>query len=252
LVSQWPEVAHHWIQGTGVEDVKGIGGALKTGKVSHPLPLIGDLDTLWAKEGDLVFRLEGSGVLNPGLFVDQELNRQTLRSLLQELRLSGSALNLFSYTGAFSLLARSLGLRSVSVDLSKRYLEWEKENHLRNFGNLESAVFFRKDAREFLQKTKEKFSLIVLDPPSFSRANKGPMLVRRDLPMMLERCAHILEDKGIIFVSSNLRDWESDSFIEELARVKSIKRGGFKVRRGRVAQGYPSTHVLNSVFFYRG
>src|SRR5581483_6832476 len=104
-------------------------------------------------------------VLNPGLFLDQELNRKKLFDAIQAAARHSSSpiriLNLFSYTGSFSVAAACAGARSTtSVDVSARYLAWEKRNHginaergKRACEGLDPATrMIRDDARVFLKR----------------------------------------------------------------------------------------------------
>lgn len=251
-VERWDSVVGPWVIALELETKPiGIAGAIKSPKRSISLPYVGADQPLWTTEGGLFFSLRREGVLNPGLFLDQRTNRMTLKKMIQDAKLDGNCLNLFSYTGAFSVLARSCGLHTHSVDVSDTYLQWEKENHLKNFLDLNWATFHKKDVRDFLRRTKDKFSVIILDPPSFSRGEKGPLQVRKDLPLMFARCLELLDDRGIIFVSSNLSRWRPQDFEDELDFLNQRGGHGLNMITGKIPPDLPKDHSLNSLFFHR-
>jgi len=179
-------------------------------------------------EGKLSFKVNLSDYLDTGLFIDRRLLREMIRSESKGKRL----LNLFSYTGSFSVYAASGGALSTdSVDLSNTYLNWAQENFsLNNFSadllqiwdffkeesgagdsNLNSAhKLIRADVIEFLEKAKKvkkQWDIIVLDPPSFSNSKKmtDDFDLQRDLTELLSKCLKLLSPAGKLFLSVNIK-----------------------------------------------
>lgn len=191
---------------------------------------------LWALEGNLQFKLETEQVLNPGLFLDQQRNREKLKALIEanpKLK-EGKFLNLFSYTGSFTVWARAAGMRqTISIDVSKRYLNWEKENLERNFGNVEEHLAFAQDARVFLKnahKKKNLFSGIILDPPTFSRSMGKIFQLRKEWPALVHACLKVLAPEGFLLASMNDQQEDQKNFESRLHEIaqdfqKIVQRG---------------------------
>jgi len=218
------ELARQFSYGT----VNVVAGALKTRSASEPLsPLFiaeKKSENVEAVEHhelrDLVFRLEVESVLNPGLFLDQKENREILMHLCANNK-GGKMLNLFSYTGAFSVGACVAGAdSSVSVDLSSRYLRWEKDNFALNGIEESRHRLIKEDARVFLKRAArraDKYRWIVIDPPTFSRADGKKFEVRTALLELVDLAAVCLERGGAILASCNDARWDSHVFEAEMS-----------------------------------
>jgi len=186
-------------------------------------------------EGGLAFKVNLSDYLDTGLFPDRRL----LRAIVRAEAAGKKVLNLFSYTGSFSVYAASGGaVETDSIDLSNTYLSWARENFsLNGFSAslLQQREFFssgsadrqqkknlnaapprcankliRADVLDFLERAagaKMRWDIIVLDPPSFSNSKKmtDDFDLRRDIAGLLEQCLLLLEGGGKIFLSVNTR-----------------------------------------------
>jgi len=125
-------------------------------------------------------------------------------------------LNLFSYTGSFSVAAAAGGaIETVSVDLSNTYLDWTRTNLARNsFTDAGRHRTVRDEARAFLRHRARRgeaaFDLVVVDPPTFSRSAKSPEPwdVVRDHAELLELVAANLTPGGIVYFSTNARRFQ--------------------------------------------
>jgi 23S rRNA (cytosine1962-C5)-methyltransferase len=205
----------------------------------------------------LRFRLETKDVLNPGLFLDQELNRARLIELAQGAAPDDACLNLFSYTGSFTMSAFCAGARSgTSVDVSARYLAWERANAEANFGGLElSHRLIKDDARDFLRRAARKageggarYRWIVIDPPTFSRGQGKPFKVERDLVLMLADAADCLAARGAILASTNDARWAARDFYDAVGRF--ARERGLKLERGRAPAEFGPDHPLKSAWLH--
>ncbi|MEZ4483785.1 MAG: class I SAM-dependent rRNA methyltransferase [Syntrophotaleaceae bacterium] len=128
---------------------------------------------LAVRENGLNFLVELEEGLNTGLFCDQRGNRADLMS-----RVAGQrVLNLFAYTGAFSVAAAAAGAKRVtSVDASSAYLDWARDNFAANRLNPKRHDFLLGDCFEVLAELGRKgagFDVIIMDPPSFSTVGKS-------------------------------------------------------------------------------
>ncbi|MCL2443310.1 MAG: class I SAM-dependent methyltransferase, partial [Treponema sp.] len=170
-------------------------------------------------EGGLSFKVNLSDYLDTGLFIDRRL----LRAMIRTEAAGKKLLNLFSYTGAFSVYAAAGGAVSTdSVDLSNTYLNWSRENFSLNgmsaqliqmwdfLSNNSANKLIRADVLEFLEKAitaKKRWDIIVLDPPAFSNSKKmtDNLDIKRDLIVLLDKCLKLLTPDGKIFLSLNIR-----------------------------------------------
>jgi 23S rRNA (guanine2445-N2)-methyltransferase / 23S rRNA (guanine2069-N7)-methyltransferase len=189
------------------------------------------------EEGGLLFEVDLTKRIDTGLFLDQTNAREMVRNLSKDLRV----LNLFSYTGSFSVYAAAGGAKSVtSVDLSTTYTAWAKRNLAKN--GFEGLVYacITEDAKNFIIeaiKDKKRFDLIIFDPPSFSNSRKteNDFDVQLDYITYLQLLSQILEQKGIVLFSTNLKGFRFDKRkllafdVREI--TKDICRAGFSAKR---------------------
>lgn len=180
---------------------------------------------LWVKEGGLEFEVNLSDYLDTGLFLDHRQTRAMVRAEAEGRRF----LNLFSYTGSFSVYAAAGGAtETVSVDLSNTYLEWTRTNLAHNgFRDAGRHRTVRDEARAFLEhrvrRGEAPFDLVVVDPPTFSRSAKSesPWDVERDHAELLDLVGRNLAPGGVVYFSTNFRRFHLAE--ERLA-------GGFAIR----------------------
>lgn len=177
-----------------------------------------------ANEGDLSYHFRRAQGLSPGLFLDQRANRRWLRAHAVGCRV----LNLFSYTGGFSLNAVQGGASQVtSVDLSRAFLDWSRANFTLNQMEVEAHEFWSTDARYFLRgcaKRGRRFDLIVCDPPSFARGPQGVFSLEKDLTDLLRQIDDALERGGLLLLSSNYEKWNQRTFVEQVRQVLREER----------------------------
>jgi 23S rRNA (cytosine1962-C5)-methyltransferase len=159
------------------------------------------------EEGGCRFLVNLEAYLDTGLFLD---HRNT-RALVADEALGKRLLNLFCYTGSFTVHAARRGaVESISVDLSNTYLDWAARNFALNGLDLRRHRLERADARRWLEAAASRFELIVLDPPSFSqsKAMRGVLDIQRDHGELLSACARVLEPGGVLYFSTNLRGFK--------------------------------------------
>ncbi len=207
--------------------IQSISGALKLAIKSEPIKISSTESDLWAIHHDLKFKLEMNNVLNPGIFLDQEETRNTLKKLLPYKK-GKTLLNLFSYTGVFSVHARANGMITTSVDLSKRYLGWEKENMIKN-GFTDGFRLIPDDSRKYLErsiKRKEMYDCIIIDPPTFSRNENKVFKVEKELFELAGKAVELLETAGVLCISTNDSNWYERTFAQQakdFAREKKLE-----------------------------
>ncbi|HVY06585.1 MAG TPA: class I SAM-dependent methyltransferase [Burkholderiales bacterium] len=151
--------------------------------------------------------------LDTGLFLD---HRQT-RALVGKLARDKHVLNLFCYTGSFSVYAARGGAGSTtSVDLSRTYLDWARRNFELNGIEGERNRLVQADALRFIENeraSRDRYDIVVLDPPSFSNSKRmqGVLDVQRDHAMLIRGCLALLNPGGKLLFSTNLRSFRLDS-----------------------------------------
>lgn len=178
-----------------------------------------------------------------GLFLDQRENRRRLLEMAK----GAKVLNLFAYTCGFSVAAAAGGaMETVSVDLSKRALERGRQNFNLNGFQSEAHRFYAEDVfhtLRWMEKKKERFEIVVIDPPSFSRGKSGGNFsVKRDFEHLLVATIPVLKSQGWLLASSNHAGWRSDDFLDAVTHAAE-KTGRILEKMIWVPQGvdFPST-----------
>jgi 23S rRNA (guanine2445-N2)-methyltransferase / 23S rRNA (guanine2069-N7)-methyltransferase len=165
--------------------------------------------TLEIQEGGLRFEVDLDDHLDTGIFLDHRITRAKIRELAAGRRF----LNLFAYTGTATVYAAAGGaVATTSVDLSNTYLDRARRNLARNGLDGPQHQFVRADVRRFLQSTRERWDLVFLDPPTYSRskAMDGDFDVQRDHAELIEACLRRIEPGGELLFSTNARRFELD------------------------------------------
>lgn len=156
------------------------------------------------QENGLKFLINLSDYLDTGLFLDHRLTRAMVREDAKNKRV----LNLFGYTGSFSVYAAAGEAASVTtVDLSKTYLGWAENNMRLNGFEGESIQFVNADVKQYLQKLKlNTFDLVIMDPPTFSNSKKMKddfLDIQRDHAELINDVYHVLSPEGVLYFSTN-------------------------------------------------
>ncbi|MCH9611811.1 MAG: Ribosomal RNA large subunit methyltransferase K [Chlamydiia bacterium] len=159
--------------------------------------------------------------LDTGLFLDH----RTTRQMVAKKAAGKQVLNLFCYTGAFSVHAAANGAKGTkSVDLSNTYLKWAKRNFNLNQIGLEHHTFVKADCMKFLNEEKEGYDLIIIDPPTLSRSKGMEEMfdVQRDYPYLLNQASKLLNQGGEIYFSTNLRNFRMDESLFPHLKIEAI------------------------------
>ncbi|MEM9366286.1 MAG: bifunctional 23S rRNA (guanine(2069)-N(7))-methyltransferase RlmK/23S rRNA (guanine(2445)-N(2))-methyltransferase RlmL [Planctomycetota bacterium] len=187
---------------------------------------LGDLGAMTAvNEGGLQFLINLDDYVDTGLFLDHRITR----SLFREEAQGKDVLNLFAYTGSFSVYAAAGGAKSTtSVDLSRNYLDWAWQNMRLNGFTGHEHRFVATDTVSYVRDTKgdEQFDLVIVDPPTFSNSKRTDedWNVQRDAVPLLKGIASRLRADGVLFFSNNFRRFKLD--VAELPEfdVREISR----------------------------
>ncbi len=161
-------------------------------------------------EGGRRFLVNLSDYLDTGLFLD---HRRT-RALVAAEAAGKRMLNLFAYTGAFTVHAAAAGAATtMSVDLSNTYLDWAAENLRRNRIDPRRHALERADVLAWLNAYRgPRFDLVVVDPPTFSNSKKmqGSFDILRDHVALLAGVARVAAPGAVIWFSTNHRGFALD------------------------------------------
>lgn len=179
------------------------------------------------QEQGQIFKINLSSYLDNGLFFDH----RPLRTMIRDTSSKKSVLNLFCYTGSFSVYAAQGNASTVeSVDLSNTYLDWAKQNmQLNGFSDKNKYIFTRSDCIKFLQEkavslkkminsenqkselpqeiknSVQTYDIIILDPPTFSNSKNtyNVLDINKDWPQLVKDSLNILNKNGILYFSTN-------------------------------------------------
>lgn len=150
--------------------------------------------------------------LDTGLFLDHRNTRKRVRDEAAGKRF----LNLFAYTGSFTVYAANGGaVSSETVDLSNTYQAWSRRNFELNGLDLVKHQLIRDDVFQYLEDAAfagKQFDLIVMDPPSFSNSKKmmDELDVQRDQVKLVDGAMRLLAPDGVLYFSNNLRSFTLD------------------------------------------
>jgi len=176
-------------------------------------------------ENDLKFIVNLSDYLDTGLFLDHRITREMVKSESAGKKI----LNLFCYTGSFSVYAAAGGAsQTVSVDLSNTYLNWTERNmQLNGFIDPSKYKYVHADVIKYLATLPEDyFDIVILDPPTFSNSQRMDEFldIQRDHVKLINDCLKGLNKSGILYFSTNSRKFILDNEKIRSASIKDITK----------------------------
>ena len=179
----------------------------------------------WAKENGLSFRIDWLRGQKTGFFIDQRDNR----SLLEQYAKDKDVLNMFCYTGGFSVYALRGGAKKVhSVDVSQKAVDLVRSNVAYNFGENAPHEAFAEEAFEFMTKNTNTYDLIILDPPAFAKHRDAVKNALRGYQRLNAKGIQSIRPGGILFTFSCSQAIDKDMF--RLAVFSAAAQVGRKVR----------------------
>lgn len=166
------------------------------------------------QEGDLKFLVNLSDYIDTGLFLDH----RNLRRMVREQAAGKDFLNLFAYTGSFTVNAASGDAQSTTtVDLSKNYLDWAQENLKLNGLDGPQHQFIAQDTIQFLKliasDPQRRYDLAVVDPPTFSNSKRteSDWDVQQQHVELLNLTQQVMRPGGVVFFSTNYRRFKLEA-----------------------------------------
>ena len=195
----------------------------KAGRLDQYEKLASEQEWFVVHEAGLSFRVNLTDYLDTGLFLDHRITR----GMVREASAGKRVLNLFCYTGSFSVYAAAGGALSVdSVDLSKTYLGWAEANmELNGLLRGDSERFIHADVKQWLDEAPEGwYDVVVMDPPTFSNSKrmKDFLDIQRDHAELINKTLRAMRPGGVLYFSTNYRKFALDKDKIAVASVKDI------------------------------
>jgi 23S rRNA (cytosine1962-C5)-methyltransferase len=164
---------------------------------------------LSVQEFGLLFLINPFDYLDTGLFLDHRITRQWVKKDA----LNKRVLNLFAYTGSFSVYAAAGdAVKVTTVDMSNTYLQWAEKNMILNgFISSKKYDYIREDILDWISTVPtSSYDLIILDPPTFSNSKKMLLTwdVQRDHVTLINQIRPILSPGGILYFSNNYKKFK--------------------------------------------
>lgn len=176
---------------------------------------------LQVNEGRAQLLVDLWSYLDTGLFLDH----RPLRKRIGNLCAGKDFLNLFCYTATATIHAALGGANSsISVDMSRTYLDWARQNYSQNHINFKCHELVQQDCLAWLNNCRQAFDVIFLDPPSFSNSKRmeGVLDIQRDHTTLIQRCMEILKPGGTLLFSNNLRSFKLDEILLTQFNINNI------------------------------
>lgn len=185
-------------------------------------------EEFWSVENGLKFRIDWLRGQKTGFFVDQRENR----ALVERYATNKEVLNMFCYTGGFSLYALRGGAKRVdSVDVSQKAIDLVNANVAHNFPKAKNHTAVTADAFEYLAAQKNAgrtFDLIILDPPAFAKHRDAVKNALRGYQRINAKAIEMIRPGGILFTFSCSQAVDKEAF--RLAVFSAAASVGRKVR----------------------
>jgi 23S rRNA (cytosine1962-C5)-methyltransferase len=197
----------------------------KGGRLDQYEKLASEQEFFIAKEAGLSFRVNLTDYLDTGLFLDHRITRGMVRNEAKDKKM----LNLFCYTGSFSVYAAAGGASRVdSVDLSKTYLGWAEANmNLNALSDEKAHRFVHADVKQWLDEAPSGYyDLVVMDPPTFSNSKrmKDILDIQRDHAGLINKTLRAMSPGGILYFSTNFRRFILETEKLTATSVREITR----------------------------
>ncbi len=192
-------------------------------------------------ENNLKFLIKIKDHKDIGLFLDHRISREIIRDYSK----GKKVLNLFGYTGSFSVYSQSAGaISTTTVDLSKTYCAWAEANFKLNNMDLAQNEVWCEDVFDYIQssiKLREKFDIVVCDPPTFSRSPKRTWSVQSDHVELIRDLQKLVNPGGFLFFSTNY---------SEFRLHESLRRSADKLTKKTIPPEFKPLTPHQSFVFY--
>lgn len=176
-------------------------------------------------ENGLKFQVNLSDYLDTGLFLDHRITRKMVCDEAEGKRV----LNLFAYTGSFSVYAAAGGAKEVTtVDLSNTYTNWGRRNmELNGYADPDRYRFVVADVKQYLPTLADmSVDMVIMDPPTFSNSKKMKDIldIQQDHVELINQALRVLQPGGVLYFSNNATRFRLDRDALQASDVKEITR----------------------------
>jgi 23S rRNA (cytosine1962-C5)-methyltransferase len=196
----------------------------KAGRLDQYEKLSSEQEFFVVREAGLSFKVNLTDYLDTGLFLDHRITRGMVREEAKDKKV----LNLFCYTGSFSVYAAAGGAARVdSVDLSRTYLGWAEDNLRLNAAGSATTNFIHADVLQYLDELPPDFyDLVIMDPPTFSNSKrmKDFLDIQRDHAELINKVLRAMKTGGVLYFSTNFRKFQLETDKIVAASVKEITK----------------------------
>ncbi len=197
----------------------------KTDRLSQYQKVSEEKEFFEVEENGLKFLVNLSDYLDTGLFLDHRITRK----MLMDESKGKKVLNLFAYTGSFSVYAAAGEAEEVvTVDLSNTYIDWAKKNFEANFlVDHRKYKFEVADVKQYLQTlTPNTFDLVIMDPPTFSNSKKMKdfLDIQKDHVELINQTFRAMKTGGVLYFSNNATRFELNKDAIEASVINDITK----------------------------
>jgi 23S rRNA (cytosine1962-C5)-methyltransferase len=197
---------------------------------------------------DLKLIVKPTGFKHTGLFPEQAPNWDFLIDLIKKhsakMNRQVNVLNLFAYTGAATVACLYAGAKVCHIDSSAQILQTARENIKSSNLDESSARFIAEDVGSFVRREirrGNKYDIIIMDPPTFGRGNKGQVWkIEKDLNPLVNICLDIMNDESFGFVVNTYVSGMSSQALDNILKLTIQKKFGGKIESGEL--GIPVTN----------
>lgn len=224
----------------------------RTSELAPETPIRGEaVAELEVREAGLKFLIRPPNGLSVGLYLDSRDARSWVKAHAAQKRV----LNCFSYTCGFGLAALAGGAkRAVNVDLSRRVLEWGRQNAELNGLADSPGDYLSGDAFEWLSrlaKRKEQFELVVVDPPSFSTTKRGRFSAATDYAELATAAGQTVAPGGTLLAMCNLAGLTAERFSAMVKEGLDATGRTFRLETqfGASPEDFPPPSALKAAVF---
>lgn len=192
---------------------------------------------------DLTFNIKTMGFKHTGIFPEQAVNWDEIRTLIREAGRPVKVLNLFAYTGGATVACLKEGASVVHVDASKGMVAWAKENAASSSVADKSVRWIVDDCIKFVQREirrGNRYDIIIMDPPSYGRGPGGEVWKLEDEAYsFVELCSRLLYSGSIAVLINSYTTGLSPSVMQYILGSVVVPRFGGKVSSSEI--GLPVT-----------
>ena len=208
------------------------------------------------KYKDLTFNIKPMGFKHTGLFPEQAVNWDWMRSKIKKANREIKVLNLFAYTGGATVACLASGASVCHVDSSKGMVTWAKENVTSSGLSKKPVRYIVDDVVKFVNREirrGNKYDAIIMDPPSYGRGANGEVWqFENNIYELVELCTKVLSDKPLFFLINSYTTGISSTVLANILNLTVSKKFKGKVESGEI--GLPmekSSLVLPAGIFGR-